>query len=271
MKNNRVTLIKIKKIPFVILITMSLWTPFVVAYDEIQVYDYGINNPGQFALEMHSNYAISGRKQPDYVGEMPPDGALAFTAEFSYGLTKQIELGLYVPMTIDTKTGATFLDDAKLRVKWLNAENQTLFYGLNTEIGWTPRHISEQPIGMEIRPIIGTYTGDWSVAFNPSLEFDLTGRGGHTPVLSPGLKITHQFIENVHVGFEHYADFGQLTHFSSGSQQQHTTYLVSDISVDNYKVHVGIGHGWINQSDEWMLKFILGGIPIGELFNPKHH
>lgn len=228
-----------------------------------------INKAGQSALEMHSNYAIKGRKKADYAGELPPDGLLAFTAEFSYGWSDHVELGLYVPMSIDTANGNTMLDDAKLRVKWLNADDPEFFYGLNTEVGLVPKRYSEQPVGMEIRPIVGRYTGDWLIAFNPSLELELTGRS-QMPVLSPGLKITRQAIDNVHVGIEHYADFGQLNRFSSGNTQGHTTYLVSDVSLGNYRLHLGIGHGWTSPTDEWMLKCIVGGIPFTELFNPKH-
>lgn len=61
-----------------------------------------INKPGQLVLEMHSNYVIYGRKNPDYADALPPDGNLAFTSEFSYGLTRYIELGIYVPMSINT-------------------------------------------------------------------------------------------------------------------------------------------------------------------------
>lgn len=237
-------------------------------YDEIQVYDMSINQPGQFALEMHSNYVIDGRQQAEYEGELPPDGLLAFTAEFSYGWSKHVELGLYVPMSINPATGTTMLDDAKLRLKWLNADNAEFFYGLNTEIGLVPKRYSEQPVGMELRPIIGHYSGDWLIAFNPSLELDLTGPS-QMPVLSPGLKITHQAFESVHVGFEHYADFGPLNRFASGGEQGHTTYLVSDVSLGNYRLHIGVGHGWTAPADEWVLKCIVGGIPFMELVNPK--
>lgn len=238
------------------------------AYDEIQVYDMSINQPGQFALEMHSNYVINGRKTPDYPGELPPDGNLAFTPEFSYGLTRYIELGLYLPMSVNPATGSTYLDDAKLRVKFMNADQPELFYGLNIEIGHVPKRYSEQPVCMEIRPIIGHYSGDWLISLNPNMELDLTGRS-QMPVLSPGLKVTRQVMENVHMGVEHYADFGDLNHFAPGREQGHTTYLVTDVSAGNYRFHVGIGHGWTSPTDAWMLKVILGGIPFTELFNPN--
>ena len=240
----------------------------VNAYDEIQVYDMSINQPGQLALEMHSNYVINGRKQANYEGESAPDGNLAFTGEFSYGLTRYIELGLYLPISINPSTGGSYADYGKGRIKFMNADNPELFYGLNIEVGLVPKRYSQQPVGMEIRPIIGHYSGDWLISLNPNMELDITGRS-QMPVLSPGLKVTHQVIDNVHFGVEHYADFGDLNRFSPGSEQGHTTYLVSDVSVDNYRFHFGVGHGWTQASDAWMLKFILGGIPFGELINPN--
>jgi hypothetical protein len=83
------------------------------------------------------------------------------------------------------------------------------------------------------------------------------------------LKVTRQAFDKVHVGIEHYADFGQLNRFSSGNDQGHTTYLVSDVSLGNYRLHVGVGHGWTAAADDWVLKCIVGGIPFTELFNPR--
>lgn len=254
---------------YILLIIYGLQSFPAAAYDEIQVYDMSINQPGQYTLEMHSNYVIKGRNQPDYAGELPPDGQLAFTPEFAYGWSKHVELGLYTPMSINPNTGTMMLDDAKLRIKWLNADHLEFFYGLNTELGLVPKRYSEQPIAMEFRPIIGHYSGDWLVAFNPTLDMDLTGRS-QVPSLLPQLKVTRQVIKNVHVGVEHYADFGPINRFSPGNEQTHTTYLVSDVSLGNYRLHVGVGHGWTSASDEWTLKFILGGIPFAELLNPNH-
>ncbi|MCX7085115.1 MAG: hypothetical protein NTY69_06200 [Methylococcales bacterium] len=247
---------------------LTLYCAHLKAYDEIQIYDMSINKPGQLVLEMHSNYVIDGRKNPDYTGALPPDGNLAFTSEFSYGLTRYIELGIYVPMSINTLSGASYEDNTKFRLKLLNADNLNLFYGVNTELGLVPKRYSEQFVGMEIRPIIGHYTGEWLVSLNPSLEIDLTGNN-QIPGLSPGLKVTRQVINNVHIGVEHYADFGGFNRFLPGHEQDHTTYLVTDISKDNYRFHVGVGHGWTAASDAWMLKLILGGIPLGELINPN--
>ena len=262
--------LKAKTLPLLWLMAVNgLHSNPAQAYDEIQIYDMSINKTGQYTLEMHSNYVINGRQQPGYNGELPPDGLQAFTPEFAYGWSRHIELGLYTPMSLNPAAGTFMFDNAKLRVKWLNADNLSFFYGLNAELGLVPRRYSEQPLAVEFRPILGHYSGDWLVAFNPTLDMDLTG-SSQVPSFVPGLKVTHQVIDNVHAGIEHYAGFGPLDHFVAATEQTHTTYLVSDVSVGNYRVHVGVGHGWTAASDDWTLKVILGGIPFTELLNPKH-
>lgn len=247
----------------------GLWSFSAAAYDEIQIYDYSINRVGQHTLEMHSNYVISGRSQPGYAGELPPDGQLALTPEFAYGWSKHVELGLYAPVSVNPLGGAFMLDDAKLRVKWLNADDPEFYYGLNAELGLVPKRYSDQPVAMELRPILGHYAGGWLIAFNPTVDMDLTGRS-HVPTFVPGLKVTHQAVENVYVGFEHYADFGPLNRVLPAAEQTHTTYLVSDVSVGKYRAHVGIGHGWTAASDDWTLKLILGGIPFADWLGGRY-
>ena len=66
--------------------------------DEIQVYTDDINEPGERGLELHVNTTPRGRKTPEYPGDLPPYRGLRLTPEFSWGLTKTLEAGLYLPM-----------------------------------------------------------------------------------------------------------------------------------------------------------------------------
>lgn len=63
------------------------------ASEEIQVYLDDLSAPGQFGVDVHNNYVISGAKQPTYVGERPPNHVYRLTPEFYYGITKSLELG----------------------------------------------------------------------------------------------------------------------------------------------------------------------------------
>src|ERR1700730_8127318 len=86
--------------------------------DEIQVYDDDINTPREVGLELHVNATPKGRSAPDYPGEVVPNHGLRITPEFSYGLTKTWEAGLYIP-TNREPSGDVSVAGAKLRLKWL--------------------------------------------------------------------------------------------------------------------------------------------------------
>ena len=86
--------------------------------DEIQVYTDDINKRGEFGLELHLNTTPQGKTTPDYPGEITNHHGFRFTPEFSYGLTSDVELGLYLPMLIDGGGDYHFVG-VKYRLKWL--------------------------------------------------------------------------------------------------------------------------------------------------------
>ena len=71
---------------------------------EIQVYEPDMNKPGQFALELHSNYIIKGARQSECHGQVPADRAAQFTAPFFFGIN--VEVGR-VPRPDRSHRGAT--------------------------------------------------------------------------------------------------------------------------------------------------------------------
>ncbi|NJD07526.1 MAG: hypothetical protein FIA97_13655 [Methylococcaceae bacterium] len=235
------------------------------AYDEIQVYGSDINAPGQFGLEMHHNYVIDGRRRPGYPGELAPNHILAITPEFSYGVTRYFEAGLYLPFSIDVDRDISYMDGAKLRTKFLNADDPGFFYGLNIEIGTEPRRYAEDRWNAELRPIIGGTMGNWFVAFNPNLELSLSGRS-KKPEFGPQIKLMRVLDSGLSVGVEHYTDLGTPDRIARSGQQNHTTYLVTDLTFGNIDVNIGIGHGWTGISDAWTAKVIVGGIPFMDAF-----
>ena len=77
--------------------------------DEIQAYTDDINKPREFGLELHVNTTPKGRSTPDCPNEFTPRLGLRFTPEFSYGLTRDQEAGLYQhPRQQQTPCGNNF-------------------------------------------------------------------------------------------------------------------------------------------------------------------
>lgn len=246
------------------LLPLVLWPAATLAStdDEIQVYNNAINAPGQFGLELHSNYVAEGTRIPAYNGDAPSYGSFRETSEFSYGLKKNWELGGYLPLL--SHGGITRLEGGKLRVKYLQQEDSGFYYGFNTEIGHSTKRSNEQPWNQELRPIIGYHGEKWRIAFNPVLGWSLVGRDAFLPTFSPMLKISRIVVGNVALGVEHFADFGMIHKVEPLPHQGHNSYLVLDTTVANINVNFGVGNGWTQDSDGWTIKMIMG-LPINQL------
>ena len=83
----------------------ALSGPALAADEEIQVYMDDMDKPGQFGLDVHNNYVFTGDGALDYPGEMSSLHRYRLTPEWSYGLTKDIELGLYLQLTTIDSAG----------------------------------------------------------------------------------------------------------------------------------------------------------------------
>jgi hypothetical protein len=245
---------------------LSLWSTVTVAStdDEIQVYNNAINAPGQFGLEIHTNYVPKGTLDPAYDGDAPSQGAFRETSEFSYGLTDNWELGAYLPVL--SQGSITRLEGGKLRVKFLQQEDNGFYYGFNTEIGHTTKRSNEQPWNQELRPIVGYHGEDWRVAFNPVLGWSLVGRDAFLPTFSPMLKVGRAVMDNLVLGVEHFVDLGMIHKVESLQHQGQNTYLVMDTTVANVNVNFGAGYGWTQDADGWTIKMILG-LPFNQMVN----
>lgn len=228
--------------------------------DEVQVYTDEINEPGQFGLEMHMNYAVSGTKTPDYEGELPSHHVFQTTAEFSYGLTKTLEAGLYLPTTLNVNTGTFSGNGAKLRLKYIAAreEGQKWFWGVNTELGHVSKRISESAWNLEFRPILGWESADWLVAVNPNLDFGLSDGVSKVPSFDPSVKVGYAVASGVRAGVEVYGEMGPLNNPHSWNRQSHFAYGVIDIDKGSWDINLGVGRGFDEAPEKWIIKGIIG-------------
>lgn len=233
--------------------------------DEIQVYTSDINKPGEFGLEMHVNTTPGGRSTPDFPGEIPPAHAWRFTPEFSYGLTRSLEAGFYVPMVVSRQEDR--LGGAKVRLKWLplqvDEQGNGFFAGVNLEYAWVARRLEEATQGIELRPIVGWRDERWLVAANPILGWDRAGpRKSSTPDFSPAVKVARTLREGLAAGIEYYAELGRVNDALPRAQQSQTLYLAFDVDKGPLPFNFGIGRGLNGATDRWTVKAIIE-IPLG--------
>jgi hypothetical protein len=236
---------------------VGAWIAPAHAVDEIQVYNAEIAKVGEWTVQQHLNYAINGRKVPDFPGGLVPHHALNGTPEFAYGITNWWEFGFYVPWAIDNR-GNFHSDAAKIRTLFVtpDAEKREFFYGVNFEFAYSTRVFSETRFNAEIRPIIGWRKGDYELIVNPIVDVGFGSKGDVS--FAPAARFAKKVVENFQVGIEYYTDLGPLQHFLPLKEQEHNVYAVVDFTVGGWDVNFGVGYGLTPGSDRLMTKLIVG-------------
>ena len=226
--------------------------------DEIQVYTDDLDDPGRFGLELHVNYALNGAKEPAYPGEMLSNHRLQVTPEFSYGLSKTLEAGLYLPAAMSSD-GSLYGNGLRLRLKFVAPHEQDarFFCGLNVEIGSSARRVSDSRTGLELRPIIGYHDERWLVSFNPILDTDLSSGVSNAPKFEPALKVRRKVSQNVSAGLEYYGEYGAAHDLLPANERAHYLYAVTDVDLKDHELNLGLGHGRGPGSDQWVAKAII--------------
>lgn len=225
--------------------------------DEIQVYINDMGAPGQLSLELHSNFVAKGSRSPGYAGELPTDQVLQLTPELAYGLTRNLEAGMYFPPLAITSDGKVYENGLRLRLKFIAdaAEGSQFFWGFNTEFGYATRRVSPSYWGMELRPIIGYQDQHWLWSFNPIVNLALEGEE-RTPEFEPALKGGYALAPGVLLGFEHYAGLGPVHRVSvQGAEQM--SFLALDINRGKLDINFALGRGWSHTEDSKVVKMIV--------------
>ena len=237
--------------------------PAFAADEEIQVYMDEMSRPGQFGLDLHNNYVLSGDAGLDYPGEMSGLHRYRLTPEWSYGLTPNVELGLYLPLTTLGSHGHFAADGVKGRIKFIapKADGQTWFWGLNLEIGRVSHALDENPWNGELKGIAGGRFGRWTVASNLNFDFKIAGRAPAPASLDFDTKVAYALTKELAVGVESYNGLGTFRRFGRFGEADQALYGVIDAGLGKWDLNLGLGHGYGSSRDGWTFKAIVG-VPI---------
>lgn len=253
------------------LVALAAWSGPSGATDkfEIQVYQGEHNAPGQFGLEVHTNYTFAGHTSPAYDGETPADRTLRLTLEPSLGVTDWLEVGAYLQNLISPAAGARF-GGWKLRAKLVAPARWKLpiTLGLNVEFGRVPRSVEEEGWANELRPIVGVRLWRFGLTFNPIIGFPLTGPDAGKPDFEPAAKLKFNTNLGFAVGAEYYAGLGRFdAGFSPPREQDHLLFAVFDLEPrsgapepdSSWELNVGLGAGLTpGTAQQWLAKVIVG-------------
>jgi hypothetical protein len=243
----------------IVFYSVALWlavTGQAKATDEIQVYNAGIAQVGQFTIQQHLNYIPLGVRDPPFPGGLISQNSLNGTPEFAYGLTDWWEVGLYLPFAI--KDQVFYSNAFKLRTLFVSphAEQRNLFYGVNFEFSNETPPFAQTRFAMEIRPIIGLRNSEYEFIVNPIIDIGF-GKYGEQH-FAPAARLARKLDQDLFVGLEYYSDFGQIGRFGKFADQEHTLFAVTDFKLGVIDVNFGVGYGLTPASDRWVIKTILG-------------
>jgi hypothetical protein len=235
----------------------TLFAPRVWAVDEIQVYNADIAKPGQFTLQQHLNYVWQGSNTPDFPDGFASNRTLNGTPELAYGVMPWYEIGFYLPFAVDAS--GTFLPGgAKFRQLFVSphAEQRKFFYGLNIELSYQSPRFSQDPIGLELRPIIGVRDIGWEFIVNPIVDLSFGGPG--SSAFAPAARLAHNLGGDFWLGLEYYSAYSPVGAIPAPDQQQHTLFFVTDFKILDLDVNLGMGFGLTGGSDSLVTKIIIG-------------
>ncbi len=228
------------------------------ADNEIQVYASPTIQHKWTIFELHSNYTFKGSKL------LPnPDAAhwINETIEITHGFDKNFEIGFYTFMGFAPNGGGFQYLGNQIRPrvtvpeswKWKLGASLSLEFGFfrpddSTDFSWQG----------ELRPIIDKTIDNWYFAFNPNIDFVLTGADKGVGI-SPQFKTVYTISQKVGIGFEYYGGLGTFKKILPGNLQEHLIGPVIDLYIHPmWEINGGFLFGLTENSNQQVLKILLG-------------
>ncbi|HEY3798838.1 MAG TPA: hypothetical protein VGL58_10835 [Caulobacteraceae bacterium] len=234
------------------------------ADEEIQVYIDDMQPKGGYGLDVHVNDVPDGRgADVDYPGQSASQGRLRVTPEWAYGLTPNIELGAYLPLTTLDDHWHGELGGVKGRIKFIGSKPGAdgLFWGANFELGVVRRDIDINPWNAELKGIAGYRKGPWTVAMNLNADWAVAGPDKGPVSLQLATMVTRKLGPDIDVGFESYNGLGDVDHFGRLEENDQEFFAIVDKSFGKWDLNLGVGTGYGRPEDNLIVKAIIG-VPI---------
>jgi hypothetical protein len=239
---------------------LLVWRGNAEAIDfyEIQVYHVETTPAQHLELELHSNTVTTATGQ--WAKEAIDPYQIHETLEASYGLLSWLEIGQYL-CTAKLSDGHYEYAGARTKLHFgvPQSEDWPLEVGGNFELDYMRFQAEENPLSLEIRPIVEKRLGRLLMVGNFSFEKPFSGPGNKGFQFDPAAEITYQLTDWVAPGVEYYGDMGPVSNIPSVQRQQH--FIVPALNFDfipQLELNLGVGVGLTRTSNGLFLKSIIG-------------
>jgi hypothetical protein len=230
-----------------------------IDFYEIQIYPTETTPPGILSLELHSNSVTSATGAEAHEQLNPYQ--IHETLEGTYGLTPHIEVGQYFA-TAKLNNGDYEYAGSRTKCHFgiSPTDSWPLRFGGNIELDYMRQAAEEQPLTLEMRPIVEGSLGSLLIIANLAFEKPFRGPGTHQGVtFAPSGEISYKLLPWIAPTLEYYGDMGALSHLPSIQLQQH--FLVPTLNLfllPEMELNAGVGFGLTRASNGVFLKAIFG-------------
>jgi hypothetical protein len=231
-----------------------------IDFYEIQIYTVDTTPKGHLTLELHSNSTTTATGQ--WAHENIDPYQIHETLEATYGVFKHLEIGQYLA-TAKLSNGNYEYSGSRSKIHFGigDPDRWAVAFGGNIELDYMRRDAEENPLTLELRPILESHFHNFAVVANLAFEKPFSGPGTHEGMqFDPSGEIIYNgLFDSFSPALEYYGDMGAISPMPSIQRQQH--FLVPALNVDidpRLEVNLGVGIGLTRASNGLFLKSILG-------------
>jgi hypothetical protein len=230
-----------------------------IDFYEIQIYPTETAPQGKLDLELHYNSVTSATGAEAHHALNPYQ--VHETLEATYGLTPHIEIGQYLA-TAKLSNGEYEYAGARTKCHFgvAASESWPVQLGGNIELDYMRRAAEENPLSLELRPIVEKRLGPLLVVVDLVFEKPFNGPGTHKGMtFAPSGEITYDLFRWLTPAVEYYSDMGAIEHLPGIKHQQH--FIVPALNFDlipQLELNLGVGFGLTRASNGVFLKSIVG-------------
>lgn len=230
-----------------------------IDFYEIQIYPVETAPVGHLQLELHSN-TISTATGAEAKAALNPY-QIHETLEATYGVLQYLEIGQYL-CTAKLSDGRYQYAGARSKIHFgvPMSEGWPIKIGGNIELDYMRRAAEENPLSLEMRPIVEGTLGKLTLMGNFAFSKPFSGPGTHRGVqFSPSGQVYYDLSKWITPAIEYYGDLSALRAIPGVERQEHFIVPTIDLHLaDQLELNFGAGIGMTRTSNGAFLKSIVG-------------
>jgi hypothetical protein len=240
--------------------TLQSASALAIDFYEIQIYTVDTAPQRQVELELHSNTVTTATGQWAHQSINPYQ--IHETLEGTYGVFQHLEVGQYFATGRLNSGNYEYAGSrTKMHFGIGDPDRWIMAFGGNIELDYMRRQAEENPLNLELRPILESHFRNVAVVANLAFEKPFSGPQTHQGMqFDPSGEIIYNGLWEVFSpALEYYGDMGPIQPLPSISKQQHFLVPALNLNLDpRLEVNLGVGFGLTRASNGAFIKSILG-------------